>query len=68
MPIVANATATAVSTALSSVFVALAIAIMEGDFFQRLSEVRMAVLVAPLNAMVAAAEEAARRLRLATPP
>ncbi|MBI4934916.1 MAG: EAL domain-containing protein [Actinobacteria bacterium] len=54
--VVALTIATAVSTALSSVFVALAISFMEGGFFERLvGEMRMAVLVAPLNAMVAAA-------------
>ena len=48
--------ATAVATAVSSVFISTAIALVEGSFFERLrGEMRMAVLVAPLNAMVSAA-------------
>ena len=54
--VVALTIATAISTALSSVFVALVISMVEGGFFERLrGEMRMAGVVAPLNAMVAAA-------------
>ncbi len=51
----AVALAAGVATALSSVMVAAAIAVIEGNFFRRLhAEMRMAGMVAPLNATVAA--------------
>jgi diguanylate cyclase (GGDEF)-like protein len=53
--VLAIAIAAAVATALSSVMVAAAIAIIEGNFLRRLhAEMRMAGIVAPLNATVAA--------------
>ena len=53
--VLAIALAAAVATALSSVFVAAAIAVIEGNFLRRLhAEMRMAGMVAPLNATVAA--------------